>query len=212
MDSTIDSMPQAPGRRGEAMNELLGQSWWALAARGAVSLLFGVVALLVPGLTLLWLVALFVAYALITGVVSIVAAVRNRSTDSKWWLVLLMGLISIAAAILTVFYPGLTALLLVVVIGVNAVLTGVLDIAVAVRLRRVIDHEWLLIVAGVVSVIFGVLVLLFPEAGALAMIWVISFYAITAGLLLLALAFRARARWGGGGAGSSPGNVSVGSA
>jgi uncharacterized membrane protein HdeD (DUF308 family) len=213
MDRTMNTPVGGIDDRGEkpAMNEFLGRSWWMLALRGAVSLLFGIVALMLPGLTLLWLVALFAAYALISGVVSISAALKNRTSDRKWWLVLLLGVVSIGAAVITVFYPALTALVLVVVMGANAIMTGILDIAVAIRLRKTIRHEWLLILAGIVSVLFGVLVLLFPGAGALAMVWLISFYAITAGILLLALAFRARGGWGRS-TGSSPGNVSVGHA
>lgn len=179
------------------MKDLLSQSWWMLALRGLAALLFGILAMLWPGLTLLWLVAMFAAYALITGAVSMVAAVKNRETDGKWWLVLLLGLVSIAAAAIAIFRPDLTALMLVLVMGANAVVTGVLDIAIAVRLRKVIRGEWLMILSGVLSVLFGILVLVFPGAGALALVWLISFYATVTGVLLLALGFRARG-WGSG--------------
>jgi len=164
-----------------------------LALRGVIALLFGVLALVWPGLTLLWLVALFAAYALLGGAASVIGAVRHRHSDEKWWLILLLGLVSIGAGVSTIFYPGLTALVLVLVMGANALVTGVLDIAVAIRLRKAIRGEWLLIVTGIISIVFGVLVFLFPGAGALALAWLISVHAIVTGVLLLALAFRVRA-------------------
>lgn len=176
----------------ETMNELLARAWWMLALRGVIALLFGILALLLPGLTLLWLVALFAAYALIGGIASAVGAVKNRQSDREWWLILMLGLVSVCAGIVAVFEPLLTALVLVLVMGANALITGVLDIAVAIRLRKVIEGEWLLIAAGFASVVFGVLVFLFPGAGALALVWLISAHAIATGVLLLALAFRAR--------------------
>lgn len=179
------------------MNQMLSQSWWMLALRGAVAVVFGILAIAWPGLTLLWLVALFAAYALIAGAVSTYAAVKNRRSDEDWWLVLLLGLVSIGAGVVAVLHPDLTALVLVLVMGANALLTGVLDIAIAIRLRRVIRGEWLLILAGIVSIVFGVMVFLFPAAGALALVWLISFYAVLTGVLLLAAAFRARS-WGRG--------------
>jgi uncharacterized membrane protein HdeD (DUF308 family) len=176
------------------MNALLLESWWMLALRGGLALLFGVLALLWPGLTLLVLVALFAAYALLVGVVSVVGAVQNRRRDKKWWLILLLGLVSIAAGVIAILYPSMTALMLVLVMGANALVMGVLDIAMAIRLRKAIQGEWLLILSGLMSIIFGVLVLLFPGAGALAMVWLVSLHAMVTGLLLLILAFRVR-RW-----------------
>ena len=174
------------------MNELLLRSWWMLALRGAIALLFGVLAVLWPGITLLWLAALFAAYALIGGAVSVIGAVKNRESDEEWWLILLLGLVSLGAGVIAVLHPGLTALVLVLIMGANALVIGVLDIAVAIRLRKVIRGEWLLILAGIGSIVFGVLVFLFPGAGALALVWLISVYAVVTGVLLLALAFRAR--------------------
>jgi uncharacterized membrane protein HdeD (DUF308 family) len=164
-----------------------------LALRGVIALLFGILAFVWPGLTLLWLVALFAAYTLLGGVVSFIGAVQNRRSDEEWWLILLFGLVRIGAGVIAIWHPDLTALVLVLVIGANALITGVLDIIVAIRLRKAIRGEWLLILAGVASIVFGVLVFLFPGAGALALVWLISMHAIVTGVLLLALAFRARA-------------------
>jgi uncharacterized membrane protein HdeD (DUF308 family) len=173
------------------------------ALRGAVAMLFGVLALVWPGLTLLWLVALFAAFALLGGGASVVGAFQNRKSDDHWWLALLLGLVSLGAGVIAIIHPALTALVLVLLMGANAIATGVLDIALAVRLRREIRGEWVLVLAGLISIAFGVLVFLFPDAGALAMVWLISFYAIAIGILLLVAAWRLRrhpeaASWGGG--------------
>jgi uncharacterized membrane protein HdeD (DUF308 family) len=176
------------------VNELLARSWWMLALQGAMALTFGILALLWPGATLIVLVALFAAWALLGGAASVIAAIQHRKTDDGWWLVLVLGLVSLAAGVIAVLNPGITILVLVMVMGVNALITGVLEIVMAIRLRKQIEREWLLGLAGAVSVIFGMLVFLFPAAGALAMVWLVSFYATFTGVLLLALAFKAR-KW-----------------
>ncbi len=191
MNRTMDEITDT----NESMDDLLSRSWWMLALRGVLALAFGILALIWPGLTLAALVALFAAYVLISGVVSILGAVKNRKADREWWLILILGLVSVAAGVLSIMQPALTALVLVLVMGANALVTGVLDIAVAIRLRKTIEGEWLLIAAGIASIIFGILVFLFPGAGALALVWLISAYAIATGILLLGLAFRARG-WG----------------
>jgi len=174
------------------MNSIFLQSWWVLALRGVLGILFGVLALLWPGLTLLTLIALFAAYALLGGIVSVVGAFRHRQADDDWWLLLLIGLVGIGAGIIAVVHPGLTALVLVLVIGANALVTGILDIVAAIRLRKEIQGEWLLVLSGIASIVFGALVFLFPAAGALALVWLISLYAFVTGVLLLTLSFRAR--------------------
>lgn len=174
------------------MKHIYVRSWWVLALRGIAGIAFGVLALMWPGLTLLTLVALFAAYALIGGIASVVAAIRERKVDDDWWLPLLLGLVSIGAAVAAVINPALTALVLVLVVGANALVTGVLDIVAAVRLRKQITGEWLLALNGVASVVFGALVFFYPLAGALAVVWLISIYALISGVLLLMLAFRAR--------------------
>jgi uncharacterized membrane protein HdeD (DUF308 family) len=185
------------------MNELLMKSWWMLALRGAAGILFGVLALLWPGATLLVLVALFAAYALISGAAAVIGAIRNRKSDDKWWIVLLLGIVSLAAGVWAVMLPELTMLVLVLLMGANALVTGVLDIAIAIRLRKTIQREWLLVLAGVVSIVFGVLVFMFPAAGAFALVWMVSFYAMLSGILLLTLGLRLRARAKRGGTDAS---------
>jgi uncharacterized membrane protein HdeD (DUF308 family) len=172
--------------------------WRVLALRGVIALVFGVLALVWPGITLLSLIALFAAYALLGGAVSVYGAMKNRKVDEDWWLPLLLGLVSIGAGIVAIIHPGLTALVLVMLIGANALVSGVLDIAAAIRLRRHITGEWLLALSGATAIIFGMLTFLFPGAGALALIWLISLYAIATGVLLLGIAFRLRSMEKGG--------------
>jgi uncharacterized membrane protein HdeD (DUF308 family) len=174
-------------------NSFYLRSWWVPALRGLLGILFGVLALMWPGLTMFVFVALFAAYALLGGIASVVGAIGHRKVDDDWWLPFLLGLVSIGAAVVAVVNPFLTMLVLVMVIGANALVTGVLDIVAAVRLRRQITGEWLLGLAGVASVVFGALVFLYPLAGAIAMVWMVSIYAIVTGALLLALALRSRA-------------------
>ena len=199
----LESSRAATAMREETdMNELLQRSWWMLAIRGAAALLFGILALAWPGMTLVVLVAFFTAFAFVTAAACITAAIRNRRADNGWRLPLLLGLAAGAAGAIALLYPLLTALALVLLMGANALVSGVLDMAMAVRLRKQIRNEWLLGLAGLLSVAFGVLVLLFPGAGALAMVWLVSFYATLTGVLLLSLAFRMRraGKSSGGGA------------
>lgn len=176
------------------MKQMLSRSWHMLALRGVIAILFGVLALAWPDLTLLAFAALFAAYALLTGVVLVVGSIKSRKGNEDWWLPLMVGLVSLGAGAVAAIHPGLTALVLVLVVGANALITGVLDIATAIRLRKTIRNEGLLILNGVASLVFGVLVFLFPDAGALALVWLISFYASLSGILLLGFALRLRAR------------------
>ena len=176
------------------MNVLLGRCWWMLALRGALAVIVGMLMLSLPGVTMVAIVALFAAYTLLAGGAAIFAALRHRATDERWWLVLLNGLAGVAVGAIAMFYPGLTALVFVLLLASFALTTGVLEIVLAVRLRKSIEREWMLALSGAVSVIFGAAVLIAPVAGALAFVWLLSFYAVTSGVILLAFAFRAR-RW-----------------
>ena len=133
------------------MDDLLKRSWWVLALRGALALTFGILAVLWPGATLLVLVALFAAWMLIGGAAATYASLKNKRSDEAWWLVLLLGLVSFTAGVIAVLNPGMTILVLVLLMGANALVTGVLEIVMAVRLRKTIEREWLLAFAGTVS-------------------------------------------------------------
>lgn len=176
------------------MLSLLVDNWWVALLRGLFAILFGVLTFVWPGITLLSLVILFGVYSLMDGIVAIYGAIKGRgevSRSSLWWL-LFVGITGIAAGIVTFFYPQVTALVLVIFIGAWALVRGIFEIIGAVRLRKEIDNEWLLIFAGLLSVIFGLVLLLKPGAGALALLWLIGSYAILFGLILVWLAFRLR--------------------
>lgn len=175
------------------MNETLLKSWWMLAVRGVIAILFGVLAAILPGLTLLWLAILFATYALLGGAVWVFGAVRNRANDTYWWLLLLLGMVSIGAGVVAASNPALTSLVLILLIGANALITGVLDVVVAIRMRRYLRSEVLFVLSGVASILFGLVVFLFPAgAGALALVWLISMYAVVSGILLLGAAYQVR--------------------
>ena len=175
------------------MNDKLMRSWWLLALRGALLVTFGVLALAWPESTLIVLVALFAAYAFFGGVVWIAAGVSRRWPRWPRWLMLAIGALSCAAGAVAVAYPAITLLVLVTLMGAHAIVSGVFDIAAAIRLRKLIHNEWLLVLSGIVSLVFGALVLLYPvAAGLAALVLLVSVYAILAGLLLLAAAWRVR--------------------
>jgi uncharacterized membrane protein HdeD (DUF308 family) len=170
----------------------LAQNWWAVAIRGLAAIIFGILALIWPGITLTVLVLFWGAYALVDGVFAIITMLTHHTEGNPRWLLLLEGLAGIVAGILTFIYPNITALVLLYLIAAWAVVTGVLEIIAAIRLRREITNEWLLALSGIASVIFGIVIALFPQAGALAVVWLIGTYAIVFGFLLLFLAFRLR--------------------
>jgi uncharacterized membrane protein HdeD (DUF308 family) len=176
--------------------DALAGNWWALALRGVAAIIFGVLAFVLPGVTLAALILLFGGYALVEGVLNVIAAVRGRGDDQPWWALLLEGLVSIAAGIVAFAVPGLTALALLYVIAAWAIVTGVLEIVAAIRLRRRIAGEAWLVLNGVLSIAFGVLTMLAPGAGALSLVWLIGAYAIVFGALLVGLSLQLR-RWRG---------------
>lgn len=189
MDAVTDAVPDAVPAL-----PLLMRSWWILALRGVIAVVFGLFALMLPGLTLLALIALFSVYALLAGAVAVTGALRSRKYAPDWGLVLALGLVSIVAGVLAAVRPALTALVLVVVIGLNAVVTGLIDVVLALRLRHHLQgSEWLLLLSAVASILFGAILLALPDAGALALVWLISVYAIVVGLLYVAMAYRAYA-------------------
>lgn len=174
------------------MLQRAARNWWMLALRGMFAILFGVLAFLLPGLTLAALVLLFGAYAFVDGLFAIVAGIRSYGEQARWWALVLEGIVGVVVGVLTFLYPGITALVLLYFIAAWALITGVLEIVAAIRLRKEIQGEWMLALAGIASVLFGILLLVLPGSGALAVIWLIGSYAVVFGILLLILAFRLR--------------------
>ena len=170
----------------------LTQNWWLIVLRGVLAILFGLAAFLWPGITLLSLILIFGVYAMIDGVIAVITGVTHVKDTPRWWVFLLEGLISIGAGVLAVLWPGLTTVVFLAMIAAWAILTGVLEIVAAIRLRREINNEWLLIIGGVLSIGLGVLLILQPTAGGLALIWTIGAYALLFGILLIILGFRLR--------------------
>ncbi len=173
------------------MLRALAKNWWLLLLRGLLGILFGVLTFIWPGVTLVTLVLLYGAYALVDGVLALVAAVMGGAPAPRWWLAI-VGLFGIAAGVLTLLWPGMTALALLLFIATWAAAIGIMQIVGAIRLRKEIDNEWLLIAGGVLSVIFGAVMLLQPGAGALALVMIIGAYSISYGILLVSFAFRLR--------------------
>ncbi|MDB6122359.1 MAG: hypothetical protein JWQ71_1352 [Pedosphaera sp.] len=173
---------------------VLTNSWWLLALRGIAAVLFGVLAFIWPGITLLTLTLLFGAYALAHGILALVMAFKWSKGGRHSRGLLFEGIVSIAAGIIAFLWPGITTLTLLFLIAAWAIVNGVLEIVAAIRLRKVIRGEWLLILAGILSLIFGLVILAQPIVGALAVVWWIGSFAIVFGALLIGLAFRAR-RW-----------------
>jgi uncharacterized membrane protein HdeD (DUF308 family) len=175
------------------MLEYFTRYWWAVALRGAVAVLFGVLALIWPDVTVTVLVLLFGFYALLDGLLALGAALAGGRAASgrRGWLVF-EGIVGVAVGVATFVWTDITTLALLYLIAAWAIVTGVAEVVVAVVLRRELQGEWLLALGGIASVLFGLFVALRPGAGALALAWLIGLYAIVFGVALLALGLRLR--------------------
>jgi uncharacterized membrane protein HdeD (DUF308 family) len=189
MSTNVEPGPRVP-LVASALLAALAENWWLLLLRGLVAIAFGVIAFFWPDITLVALTYLFGAYALVDGVVAIWAAF-NAPGDAgpRWWLGL-SGVVSILAGLAAFFYTGITTLVLLMFIAAWAIVIGVVQIWGAIELRKILDDEWLLGLTGVLSIVFGVILIAKPGAGALAPVWVIGWFAIMFGCLYIALAFR----------------------
>jgi uncharacterized membrane protein HdeD (DUF308 family) len=175
------------------ISTLLSHYWWTLLLRGLIWTLFGVVVFVQPGISLLTLTLLFGAFALTDGLAYLVSAIGGRREYDNWWHLLLAGIAGIGVGVLTILAPGVTALGLLYAIAIWAIATGVLAIVTAIRLRREIEGEFWLAAAGLASVVFGLLLVARPGAGALTVLWLIAGYALAFGVILIVLAFKTRA-------------------
>jgi len=170
------------------MFEFLTRKWWVIALRGLLAILFGIVALVYPGVTLLALALVFGAYIFLDGVLAIGAAIGQGGREAVWYV--LEGILGIAVGLATFFNPGMTGQALVFLVGLWAILTGVFEVVAGFELP--ISRDWLLVLAGAASILFGVLVFVNPGSGALALVWLIGIYALVFGVTLLVFGIRLR--------------------
>ncbi|HTX59031.1 MAG TPA: HdeD family acid-resistance protein [Verrucomicrobiae bacterium] len=174
------------------MLHTLARNWWALLIRGIAAVIFGILAFAWPGATIFAIIIVFGAYAFVDGVFAIVAAMRAAQAHERWWPFLFEGIVGLAIAAITFFEPRVTAIALYITIAAWAFLTGIFELFAAVQLRKQISNEIWLIVGGLCSIAFGVLMIWHPMAGALAVIWIIGAYAIVFGVTMIMLSLRLR--------------------
>ena len=166
----------------------LADSWWAFAMRGTFALLFGIGILSYPGVTILLLIVFFGIYALVDGITALIMGLGEK----KWYVYMALGGISVLAGLFALVRPGATALALLWLIGIWAVVKGITEIVAAFQIRKEVEGEWAIALSGVVSVLFGVFVLARPGNGALAVVWLIAIYAFMHGILELVTGFKLR--------------------
>ena len=166
--------------------------WWTLGVRGLIAVLFGLAAIFWPKLTLFVLVILFGIFVLLDGLMALIVAIQGRKSYRQWWVLLLEGLVGIAFAVLTFVWPAITALILLYLIAYWAIVTGVFEIASAFTARLPMLYEWTIALAGILSIILGLLLAVRPVAGLLSLVWLIGVYAIIFGILLIVRAFQFR--------------------
>lgn len=175
------------------MLETMSRNWWMLLVRGLAAILFGIAILIWPGIALTTLVFVWGVYALVDGIFAIVMGIRSRTQHEHWWVTVLEGVVSIVAGVIAFVSPDITALALLYVVAAWAVITGILEIVAAVQLRKEITDEFWLGLSGVLSVLLGVLLVVYPGTGMLSLLWVLALYEIAFGVSTIILSFRVRA-------------------
>ena len=172
------------------MLEKITNNWWMYAVRGLVAIIFGILALTQPEQALQALVLVFGAFALVDGTFAVFAGIASYRHFERWWAVLLEGVSGVVIGLLTFFWPNITALALLYCIAAWALITGIFEIVAAIQFRREITGEWMLILGGLLSILFSVLLFVFPVTGAVSVIWVIGIYAVVFGISEIFFAFR----------------------
>jgi uncharacterized membrane protein HdeD (DUF308 family) len=172
------------------MIETLKRHWWVPVIRGIAAIVFGIIAFVYPGITIATLVLLFGAWVLIDGIFRVIGAIGHRASDPDWGWHIVIGIIGIIVGFLTFHAPQITALALIIYIAAWALMIGATEIAFAIRVRREIKGEWFLILMGLASIVFAILLLWNPIAGAAAVIWLIAWYAVVLGILAIFFGFR----------------------
>jgi len=170
----------------------LSRNWWHFAVRGVLAILFGVLTLVWPKSAITALVLLFGAFVLVDGIVAVVSGIQLRQYFKYWWALLLEGLAGIAIGIMTFISPNTAALVLLYFIAAWAILTGIFEIVAALEFRNLIPGEWATFIAGLLSVVLGIMLFVYPSAGAVGLIWAIALYAIAFGIMEIVFAFRLR--------------------
>ena len=187
-------MPATEAARRDALSEALAESWWMVGLRGILGIIFGLICLLTPDIAVGALVLLFAFYMLVDGLFAIAAGIRNARNGERWGLLLLEGLVDIAAAAVAFLWPGLTLVVLIWIIAIWAVISGGLMLASAFALKK--DHgRWWLALGGICSLIFGALLIVAPLVGAFVLIWWLGAYALVFGVVLLVLAFQLHSKY-----------------
>jgi uncharacterized membrane protein HdeD (DUF308 family) len=181
----------------------LGDAWGWVLLRGVAGIAFGALAFVWPGMTIVVLVILWGAWAFVDGIAALVTAWRAREKAGPVWPLVLIGLLGVAAGLVTLFAPGVAATALLALIAAWAIVTGAFQIVHAVRVRKEIDNEWMLILSGILSVLIGLVILLYPASGALAIVWLIATWSVVSGAMLVTAAFRLRKHRGAGAATTS---------
>ncbi len=174
------------------MLHALARNWWALLLRGIAAVIFGLLAFYWPGGVAVVLVILFGAYAFVDGIFALISAVRAAEAHQRWWAFLLEGIVGLVIAAIVVFNPTVAGLGIYFAIAIWAILTGILEIVAAVQMRKLIPNEFWLILAGILSIAFGVLLYWRPLIGILTVIYLIGFYAIFFGIVMIVFSFRLR--------------------
>ena len=174
------------------MIETLKRHWWVPVIRGIAAIVFGILAFVYPGITVATLVLFFGAWVLIDGIFRVVGAIGHRASDPDWGWHIVIGIVGIIVGLLTFHAPQITALALIIYIAAWALMIGATEIAFAIKLRREIKGEWFLILMGLASVVFAILLLWNPIAGAAAVIWLIAWYAVVLGILAIFFGLRLR--------------------
>ncbi len=192
MRATRPEVEDGPMAIGMAVTADVARWWWTFILRGVLAILFGVIAFISPPATIAALVLLFGAWALVDGVFHIAGAMQHRTMERSWWLTVLEGVISIAVGLLALAFPDIAAASLLLLISAWSIVTGVIEIVLAIRLREQITGELWLAIGGILSIVFGVLLFLFPAAGALTIVWIIGAFAIVFGISLIILGWRLR--------------------
>lgn len=174
-------------------SKIVTRIWWAMVFRGILAILFGILALIFTGQTLLVLVYSFGVFALLTGLAEIVTAVRAGEAHMRWGWLAFAGIVGVVAGILTFVWPGITALALLFVIAAWALVSGVAEIIFALSWPDTLAHPWLAALSGALSVVFGILLVVWPRSGVIALTWLVGIYAIIYGANQLYYAYRLRA-------------------